>query len=337
MVLDYSDFIEQACCEEDATYGSWPSEADVLRNGRRFISRSEQPKDPFAVTQQEQNRAVERWLEFARCRWLAFGEWHHLATCPCCSTPIEHSREVPHLPGDVLEHVDLRFCRKCGWWDTEEQLPVEQEEGAQHYKAPAIHRRAVLRQFDIAESDIPIESLRSHLTRHPDELSHISPQSLEKLVAAVFRETMDCEAIHVGGPNDRGIDVVLVEGKRRYVIQTKRRSGTAAEGVAAIREFVGVMVLADEMRGIFVTTARKYSPAARETARTAVERDIVKYIDLVDAKRLMGVCQLAGGKDVGPWKEARSKGAKLSRHTEPGMSAFMALFIGHPDWHVKID
>jgi len=44
-------------------------------------------------------------------------------------------------------------------------------------------------------------------------------------------------------------------GDRRYVVQTKRRAGNAAESVASIREFVGAMVLAAELRGIFVTSA----------------------------------------------------------------------------------
>ena len=125
---------------------------------------------------------------------------------------MSYSIHSPHLPDGVLSGVDVRICDNCGWWDTEEQLKVIQEEGSSHYEAPTVHRRAVLRQFDVAGSDVPIASLRDYLTRHPSQLSHVSPRALEKLVADVFRETMDCEAIHVGGPNDGGIDVVLIVG-----------------------------------------------------------------------------------------------------------------------------
>jgi restriction system protein len=54
-------------------------------------------------------------------------------------------------------------------------------------------------------------------------------------VASVFSEFMDCEAIHVGGPNDQGIEVILVQGERHYVVQVKRRQlADAVESVKSI-------------------------------------------------------------------------------------------------------
>jgi hypothetical protein len=146
---------------------------------------------------------------------------------------------------------------------------------------------------------------------------------------------MDCEAIHVGGPNDGGIDVVLILGDRRYVVQTKRRAGTAAESVASIREFVGAMVLADELRGIFVTTAQKFSTQATAAAALAVDRNVVEYIDLVDPGRLLAVCDLAAKKDTNLWEKVKSNVEDLPRHGRTGSNAFLELYMGHPDWRVN--
>jgi restriction system protein len=334
MILDYTDFVEMACEEEDGVYSHYPSSADVLRAAPCYIDSSEAPVDPFAVTQADVFLAHDRWMDFTCLRWNTFGEWYHLDKCPHCHSRIDYSSQKSHLSGDVLRSIELRRCLNCGWWDTEENGRVIQEDNDKHYCAPSVHRRAILRQFDVAGSDIPIQSLRAYLACRPDALSCISPYALEKLVADVFRETMNCEAIHVGGPNDKGIDVVLIEGERRYVVQTKRRTKTSAEGVSGIREFVGAMVLAGEMRGIFVTTAPHFSDNAVSTAELAAERRLVEYIELVSARRLIDICKLAADSDDEQWEKVRSQGANLYKHMNPGFSTFMEMFMGHPDWKV---
>jgi hypothetical protein len=332
MILDYTDFVEMACQEEDGVYGSYPSTADVLRAAPKYIDGSEGPVDPFAVTPEEDLIAQDRWMAFSCCRREAFGEWYYLDECPHCQTKVLHSTEPSHLEGDVLQAVQVGLCRNCGWWEMDEEVRVIQEAGSAHYVAPSVHRRALLRQYDVSGSDIPIGSLRDYLTRHPQVLPAISPYALEKLVAEVFGETMDCEAIHVGGPNDGGIDIVLVQGDRRYVVQTKRRSRNAAESVAGIREFLGAMVLAGEMRGIFVTTAPRFSDSASATAELAARRGAVEYIDLVAPKKLIEVCNLAATSADRQWEKVRSEARDLRRHITPGCGAFMQLFMGDPDW-----
>jgi hypothetical protein len=332
MILDYQDFVEMACLEEDAVYSSQPSRIDVLHNAVRFIDSKEQPKNPLAGTEEEFRRAVYCWQAFQNSRRTTFGKWYHLARCPHCDAILDCSTHEPHLPGGVMRFITTRICRNCGWWDAEEELKVRQEEQSTHYEAPSIHRRAILRQFDVAGCDVPIGSLREYLVRHPHSLTHISPRALERLVADVFRETMHCEAIHVGGPNDGGIDIVLIDGDRRYVVQTKRRMGGAAEGVAGIREFVGAMVLAGELRGLYVSTAPRFSPSAIAAAGLAAERGLVEYIDLVDPKRLIDVCKLAVTSSGELWQKAKSTANLLSQHASSGFDLFMALYLGDLEW-----
>lgn len=334
MVLDYSEYVELAYEESDGCVTYPPSIADVLRVAPQFIDPAEAPEDPLAVTQDEQLLALDRWMCFKLMRQDTFGEWHHLSKCPYCQAEVDYSIQPSHLPGDVLTALQLRRCAGCGWWDLEEEGRVKQDEGSQHYEAPTVHRRSVLRHFDIAGSDVPIHSLRDYLARHPHALSTISPYALERLVGDVFGETMDCEAIHVGGPNDGGIDLILVQGARRFVVQTKRRAGTAAESVAPIREFIGAMVVAGEVSGIFVTTAPHFSDSAVTTASAAVNRGAVERIDLVDSKRLIDVCRLAVQDADEHWEKVRSPLTDLHLHINPGFNAFMELFMGQPDWRV---
>lgn len=334
MVLDYSQFVEIAYEESDGCIYYAPSVADVLRYAPQFIDPDEAPEDPLAVTLDEQQLAYDRWMCFKLMRQDTFGEWYHVSKCPHCETEVEFSIQPPHLPSDVLTELSLRRCLICGWWDMEETAKTRQDEDSRHYEAPSVHRRAVLREFDIAGSNIPINSLRDYLARHPNALSSISPHALEVLVGDVFGETMDCEAVHVGGPNDGGIDIILVQGAKRFVVQTKRRAGTTAESVSAIREFIGAMVVAGEVRGIFVTTAPRFSKCAVVSAESAVRRGAVEYIDLVTPKKLIDACKLAARDADEHWQKVRSTLPQLHLHINPGHSAFLELFMGRPDWRM---
>jgi hypothetical protein len=332
MILDYSEYVELAYEESDGCISYWPSEADVRRVAPQFIEASEAPENLLGVTQAEQTLAIDRWMCFVLMRQGTFGEWYHLSHCPHCRAAVDHSTHPSHLPGDLLRAVEVRRCLACGWWDFEEEAKVRQDHDTPHYEAPSVHRRSVLRHFDIAGNDIPMQSLREYLARHPNALSTISPYALEKLVGDVFRETMDCEAIHIGGPNDGGIDLILVQGDRRFVVQAKRRAGTAAESVSSVREFIGAMVVADEVRGIFVTTAPRFSVPAVATAAAVVNRGVFEQIELVNADRLIDVCRLAVRDADEYWEKARSPLSELDIHINPGFSAFMELFMGQPDW-----
>lgn len=337
MVLDYSEYVELAYEESDGCVSYSPSIADVLRVAPHFIDPAEKPENPLAVTDDEQLLAIDRWMCFKLARQATFGEWHHLLACPNCRSAVDFSTQPSHLPGDVLVGLQVRRCLSCGWWDVEEEGRVRQDETTSHYEAPTVHRRSVLRHFDVAGSDVPIHSLRNYLARHPEKLPTINPYALESLVADVFRETMDCEAIHVGGPNDGGIDLILIQGDRRFVVQTKRRAGPRAESVSCIREFIGAMVVAGEFRGIFVTTAPRFSKSAVTAAAAAANRGAVECIDLVNADRLIDVCKLAVSDTDEHWRKVRSPLSDLHLHMNPGFNKFMELFIGYPNWKMTTD
>lgn len=336
VILDYSDYVEMACLEHDAAYYWYPSVADVRRTAYRFLDPSDVPPSPLAVPYEYYERALMHYSEYESSRYAIFGQWYHHDACPYCKSHLPVTNEAGESMAPRIEAIVLRVCPNCRWWDFEEELICEKEAATGSYWAKSVHRRAILREYSIAGSDAPIESLQEHIARHPNQLSQISPERLEQLVGAVFSEYMSCEAIHVGGPNDNGIDLILIDGNRRYVVQVKRRqSQRKAEAVSGIREFLGAMVLDGTMKGLFVSTAPHFSENAVGTARKARQRGIVEYIDLVSAQRLIDVCKLTVSRSQPSWKRHASKVEQLPNHVESGRAAFMELAMGHPDWRIS--
>ncbi len=90
-------------------------------------------------------------------------------------------------------------------------------------------------------------------------LQRIHPEVLEKLVAELFHK-MDCEVSYVGGPADKGIDLIVTcptpTGlKVKYGIQVKRRISTRKVGYRELRTFIIALEHAKISHGIFITTS----------------------------------------------------------------------------------
>lgn len=193
--------------------------------------------------------------------------------CPFCGSPLRSERwSVPYgswpetllgrlfpVARDVLRGL---ACLQCGWWvlgrmfwDADPFSFV-----IDHEFAVGVHS-----VVDVADYDGPIDGLRTHLSRHPEKLTSLSPQQFERLVAACLRDAFPNAMVHhVGGTGDRGIDILIAHGGRRpAVVQVKRRGSLgASEGVQVVRELHGVMYRDGLSRGIVVSTAGRYTRGA---------------------------------------------------------------------------
>jgi len=69
--------------------------------------------------------------------------------------------------------------------------------------------------------------------------------------------------------------------------------------VSSIREFVGALVLAGKSVGFFVSTARRFSTWAKESAERA-SGITLKRLELVDASKLMDILRMVSDR-VEPW------------------------------------
>lgn len=299
LVLDYSHYVEVVDQEECACFSRFPS--DLVRAADRLGAVVEGPLRFFP------GNLGSQIVEYFEERIELFGPTEYYKDCPYCKARLRSVHEENRAFNPVFGRIMVQICPACGWWESSDECLLEQREDG-WYRAREIRRRALLREFSVGGSETPLESLRQHIARHPDDLRRISPHKLEELVGKIFGEFMDCEAIHLGGPSDGGIDLLLINGEHTYVVQVKRRtSPRATEAVGGIREFLGAMLLRGIMKGLFASTAPRFSTQAEAAAREAQRRQLVEYIELVDAQKLIDVCQLTTCNVEPPWKPFSSR------------------------------
>jgi len=332
-VLDYAGYFELVCVEECACYNSYPSAADVIRSAASLADPSDFPADPSAVPYEYYDSVLQYYINWKRERHQLFGRWDYHSCCPYCGAELEISPGNP--TAQHSQQYYLGTCLSCGWWESETDYILEEnDKEPQWYRSSSLHRRSVLREFSVGGSKVPLEALRSHVARHPDELRAIAPRQLERLVGKVFGDVMNCEAIHLGGPNDGGIDLLLINGDRTYAIQVKRRQADRAEAVSSVREFLGAMVSTGAVRGIFVSTAPRFSRQAQGIAQVASARKAVECIELISADRLIEALKLTAAGAEPPWERARGVPVPPT-HRDNGLDVFLTQFMGHPDWKVS--
>lgn len=190
----------------------------------------------------------------------------------------------------------VRACPTCGWWkghyySRSELIRNLGSSGEEN----STHADGIVRRFNISATDAPLEALRHFIDRNPKRMFHTSPTSFEKLVGSVFSDFFHSEVVHVGGPGDAGVDLILVDSDRPCLIQVKRRGKSGhVEGVRAVRELVGTLVLNRAHKGIIVTSAESFSLPAKAAAKGDALQEQQIELELMDRDqflRLLGVVQ----------------------------------------------
>jgi restriction system protein len=218
--------------------------------------------------------------------------------CPHC----EHEVRKSHITGYVASgrrrereralSIRVHGCTWCGWWLDNVEHFDPKNDGRFTYEIGTL---SVLTQFEAGKQDLPLPVLARELERRPNVLYDIHSKKFEQLVGAICSEFSRVKAHVVGRSGDRGIDVVLLDGERRVAIQVKRRlDETRSEGVREVREFLGAMVSEGFRRGILVTTADHFTPAALATRDRAVELNAVDEFELVDVRRFYEMFRAKG-------------------------------------------
>lgn len=278
---DYSTYVEIIQISSDGSLGYWPSRSDLRRTCARTLGPGVQA-DAVSLDDRLLTTALSRIAIFEPESYPWMG-------CPC-------GDGVPTLVAGRIDPISvgesaLWVCEVCGWWEHSE-LVLDFDDG-DNYQRVTARRRGLLREFNVASATAPIDGLRNHLRNHPDDLRSLHPRQLENLVAHLFRDYMNCEVIHVGGPGDGGVDVLVLDADDPLVIQVKRRSRPGSvESVGAIREFVGAMVERGSIRGLFVTTADHFSASAVQSVKRAVATGAIHALDLIDISRLGAILRL---------------------------------------------
>ena len=189
-------------------------------------------------------------------------------------------------------------CQRCGWWFCESQHVTYPDGDHSHDD----FYEGVLRAFAIDHLDLPLDMLRHYLQRNFEDIRNINPRKFEELCQSVFYDHFACEVRLTGYSRDGGVDLYLVDSEQPCAVQLKRRGGAVTEKVGAVREFLGALVEQGAMRGLFVSTADRFSLGARKAAHSPHLAQLGIKLDLMDYSGLRELFQ-ERSLDNKPWKQ----------------------------------
>jgi hypothetical protein len=201
------------------------------------------------------------------------------------------------LPDGVHWSHPTRFlysCLRCGWWQVRREFDHYDQSGKPlpHRSQDAYTYHAILENVDISSNDVALSDLTSHLRNRWEDRRFISAGKAEDLVASILREITGCDVFHatanVNAP-DGGIDlfVPVRNGMPHTAVQVKRRVSHDVEPVDEVRNFVGALVVEGYDKGIFVTTASRFSKGAKSVATNEHLSRHRLELDLIDGQRLL--------------------------------------------------
>ncbi len=119
----------------------------------------------------------------------------------------------------------------------------------------------------------------------------ISAGAAESLVQSILKEHLSCDVLtstaNVNDP-DGGIDlhVCSKNGNIISAVQVKRRISQNTESVSEVRNFVGAMEIEDIKKGIFVTTADKFTKPANKIPEKLKSINSRLELQLIDGQSL---------------------------------------------------
>lgn len=198
-----------------------------------------------------------------------------------------------------VTNLHVKACPYCGWWQMEVTYEHEIASGGRFVSL----RSGILRTFDIAQQEAPLAALRDYVTKHPDQLRDINPTSFERLVAAVFRDFQHTEVIHTGRSHDGGVDLLLVLTDTVMPIQVKRRvNPRRGESVRTVRELFGVMFRDGYRNAAVVSSADRFSTAAKREVDQVIASGRCDRFDLVDFGQFRDLPNLTAAQTVPAWR-----------------------------------
>lgn len=232
--------------------------------------------------------------------------------CPFCTHAIQRQRAKDRpatidfktlledkgafTTGPELPVTDTHICSNCGWW-----LVYQNFFNSNLDAADAVHW-AKRKSFDIRKADAPLQHLRDYLSKNPTKLFDVSPRALELLLADCLGDVFDCEARHVGGPGDKGIDIVLIIADEPVIVQVKRRSTPDfVEGVRVVRELLGTLLSEEVYQGIVISTANRFSKEAVRNAELPVIQSKGYSVSLYDYQTVLDIIRAGRRVDFSPW------------------------------------
>lgn len=207
--------------------------------------------------------------------------------CPFCYSKTDISEKCIFLDDDYVETTGaLEYCHKCRYWRWH-YIDTEFVDRGGVYVHQYTSLVSIARDFSTEFPDEVSSDLAQWLRRNSMRWHTITPTQLEKLVADIFRANYsESNVIHVGRPDDGGVDVIFIENEdKQWLIQVKRREKPeASESVSTIRNLLGTMLLEGSSYGIVVSTADHFTYRSFQAVGRA--RECGMTIRLIDRKAI---------------------------------------------------
>ncbi|WP_150132346.1 restriction endonuclease [Prosthecochloris sp. GSB1] len=229
--------------------------------------------------------------------------------CPYCRDYLDERPGAVKMEGDPQfdsRHISIvlnRYvCEGCGWWYVK-KFVNDKDCVCQNYSYGTTFYEGIIRYFNVSDIDIPVETLRTHLSKYGDEVHHVNPILFEKLVASIIKDYFVCEVKHVGRSGDGGVDVYAVISDEPCLIQVKRRrDARKAESVSTVRALIGSLVCANSAKGYVITTANDFSKHAKYAANNPNLKRYGIELTLVTKQDLLNMLNVSRDQIVSVWE-----------------------------------
>ena len=216
--------------------------------------------------------------------------------CPICQSKLSKYHHTPLVAEEnyrppkpwIIMYPILYVCHSCQWWHSTKEGRINGD-GTKAY-SPNIYY-PVLEEIDISSNAILINDLKVSLLKNWEDRKIISAGKAESLVQSILRDHLSCD-VHTSTANvnnaDGGIDlhVCSKNGDIISAVQVKRRISRNSEPVSEIRNFVGAMEIEGIKKGIFVTTAERFTDPAKKIPEKLKNVNSRLELELIDGQRL---------------------------------------------------
>lgn len=199
----------------------------------------------------------------------------------------EEDEEMTEGHGTFYKETQFYLCQKCGWWHN---VMFEDWDNYDYHQYTFVKVKGTLKIFNISDYNIPLSTLNDEIKKNPNILNSIHHKKMEEVVQYVFKGYFDCEVKHCGKSHDGGIDLLVLDSENPIAVQVKRRmKEDYVEPVSIVREFLGAMIYQNTSKGIFVSTAEKFSSEAVKFSKGIIENRNIEKFELMDKDRFLSI------------------------------------------------
>lgn len=228
-------------------------------------------------------------------------------SCPFCKTPLKKVFNgcrtctlgtTLYLNGKVYE------CPNCNWWTYKSHFSDSTDHLNEiHSVCTDKNYYAICQKYNITDKSLPLNLLLNELPKNMDLLYNINPYKLEELTQHILKGVFNCEVHHVGRTGDGGTDLIVLDSDNPILVQVKRRENPKhVELVKGIREFVGTLFIEGKEKGIYVSTAERFSKGSTDVANNLIQSRKLSYFEFVNYDKLCSLIRQHGATHS-PWEQ----------------------------------